>query len=352
MSKNNEIMVFRPTWEEFQHFSNYIEHMESQGAHKLGIAKVVPPAEWKPRKQGYFEDDVMNMIIPAPIRQRIKGQQGLYQAKNIQVKPMTVASYKTLAESTHYRTPNYVDYADLEKNYWENIKLNSPIYGADVSGSLTDKDVNTWNINNLGTILDFVNKDHGVNIEGVNTAYLYFGMWKSTFAWHVEDMNLYSINYIHTGYPKTWYAISPKDGNRFSRLAKSFYPSDFEECRVYLNHKEVIISPHQLREHGIPFDKITQESGEFIITFPYGFHAGFNHGFNMAESTNFASSRWIDYGLKAEYCECQPDTVKIDMDIFVKHLQPKKYKKYHNRKITMIQLAEAAVHAKWGCTLI
>lgn len=42
--------------------------------------------------------------------------------------------------------------------------------------------------------------------------------------------------------------------------------------------------------------QITQEAGEFMITFPYGYHAGFNHGFNCAESTNFASVRWIDYG--------------------------------------------------------
>jgi len=34
------IMVFRPTWSEFQNFSSYIELMESQGAHKAGVAKV------------------------------------------------------------------------------------------------------------------------------------------------------------------------------------------------------------------------------------------------------------------------------------------------------------------------
>lgn len=34
------IMVFRPTWEEFKDFAKYIEHMESKGAHKAGLAKV------------------------------------------------------------------------------------------------------------------------------------------------------------------------------------------------------------------------------------------------------------------------------------------------------------------------
>ncbi|CAB1314282.1 unnamed protein product, partial [Coregonus sp. 'balchen'] len=44
---------------------------------------------------------------------------------------------------------------------------------------------------------------------------------------------------------------------------------------------------------------VTQEEGEFMVTFPYGYHAGFNHGFNCAESTNFATLRWIDYGKMA-----------------------------------------------------
>lgn len=36
-----DIMVFRPTMEEFKDFSKYIEYIESQGAHKVGLAKVI-----------------------------------------------------------------------------------------------------------------------------------------------------------------------------------------------------------------------------------------------------------------------------------------------------------------------
>jgi hypothetical protein len=46
------------------------------------------------------------------------------------------------AISYRYKTPNHFDYEDLERTYWKKIMYGSPIYGADVSGSLTDQDVN------------------------------------------------------------------------------------------------------------------------------------------------------------------------------------------------------------------
>ena len=35
-----KIQVFRPTWEEFKDFKKYIQHIESKGAHRAGLAKV------------------------------------------------------------------------------------------------------------------------------------------------------------------------------------------------------------------------------------------------------------------------------------------------------------------------
>ncbi|KAK9500741.1 hypothetical protein O3M35_001945 [Rhynocoris fuscipes] len=36
-----KIQVFRPTFEEFKDFSKYIAYIESEGAHKAGLAKVI-----------------------------------------------------------------------------------------------------------------------------------------------------------------------------------------------------------------------------------------------------------------------------------------------------------------------
>ncbi|XP_034476639.1 probable lysine-specific demethylase 4B isoform X3 [Drosophila innubila] len=319
------IMVFRPTWEEFKDFPKYVAYMESQGAHKAGLAKVVPPSEWVPRRSGYADLDALNVTIPAPICQVVTGKQGCYQQINIQKKPLTVKQFSELASTERYATPKHFDFEDLERKYWKNITYVAPIYGADVSGSITDTDQDSWNINRLGSILDFVNKDYNIQIDGVNTAYLYFGMWKTTFAWHTEDMDLYSINYLHFGAPKTWYVVPPEYGRRLEKVANQYFPASYKNCNAYLRHKMTLISPQILKQHNVPVSKITQESGEIMITFPFGYHAGFNHGFNCAESTNFAMERWIEYGKRATQCTCSNDMVKISMDTFVKRFQSERY---------------------------
>uniref|UniRef100_A0A671YEI3 Lysine-specific demethylase 4B n=1 Tax=Sparus aurata TaxID=8175 RepID=A0A671YEI3_SPAAU len=317
-----KIMTFRPTMEEFKDFNQYLVYMESQGAHRAGLAKVIPPKGWKPRRT---YDDIDDLMIDAPIQQMVAGQSGLFTQYNIQKKPLSVQEFRRLANSDMYCTPRYLNYEDLERKYWKNLTFVSPIYGADVSGSLYDEDVEEWNIGHLNSILDVIEEDCGVSIQGVNTPYLYFGMWKTTFSWHTEDMDLYSINYLHFGEPKSWYAIPPEHGKRLERLATGFFPNSFKGCEAFLRHKMTLISPSILKKYGIPFDKITQEAGEFMITFPYGYHAGFNHGFNCAESTNFATLRWIDYGKVATQCTCSRDMVKISMEPFVKRFQPDRY---------------------------
>ncbi|XP_028618499.1 lysine-specific demethylase 4B [Grammomys surdaster] len=329
-----KIMTFRPTMDEFRDFNRYVAYIESQGAHRAGLAKIIPPKEWKPR-QTY--DDIDDVVIPAPIQQVVTGQSGLFTQYNIQKKAMTVGEYRRLANSEKYCTPRHQDFDDLERKYWKNLTFVSPIYGADISGSLYDDDVAQWNIGNLRTILDMVERECGTIIEGVNTPYLYFGMWKTTFAWHTEDMDLYSINYLHFGEPKSWYAIPPEHGKRLERLAIGFFPGSSQGCDAFLRHKMTLISPIILKKYGIPFSRITQEAGEFMITFPYGYHAGFNHGFNCAESTNFATLRWIDYGKVATQCTCRKDMVKISMDVFVRILQPERYEQWkQGRDLTVL----------------
>ncbi|XP_051987021.1 lysine-specific demethylase 4A-like isoform X2 [Xyrauchen texanus] len=317
------IMTFHPTKDEFKDFNRYIAYMESRGAHRAGMAKVVPPKDWKPRRT---YDDIDDLVISTPIQQVVTGQSGLFTQYNIQKKPMTVREFRKTANTDKFCNPRYADFDELERKYWKNLTFSPPLYGADVSGTLYDPDVTEWNIGRLNTILDMVERESAITIKGVNTPFLYFGMWKSTFAWHTEDMDLYSINYLHFGEPKSWYVVPPEHGKRLERLAKGFFPGSAQSCEAFLRHKMTLISPSILRKYGIPFEKVTQKAGQFIVTFPYGYHAGFNHGFNCAESTNFATQRWIDYGKQATLCSCRKDLVKISMDVFVRKFQPERYK--------------------------
>ena len=164
------------------------------------------------------------------------------------------------------------------------------------------------------------------------------------------------------------YAIPPEHGPRLERLASGesppkhtlpllltpvpstgLFPDCFEECSSFLRHKMTMISPSVLRQNSIPYNKVCtllggssaaaltlllhsiqvlQEAGNFIITFPYGYHSGFNTGLNCAESTNFASPRWIDFGKRATQCHCRQDNVRINMDYFVRKYQVSEWSMY------------------------
>ena len=143
------IMVFRPTWEEFKDFNKFVRYIESIGAHKAGLAKIIPPKEWVPRKQGYKIEDLYDMKIPDPICQMMDGNKGIFQAFNMQKRAMGVEEFHTKANNSEYRTPRYVDYEDLERKYWKNVTFVNPIYGADVPGTITDNDCNVSQVHIL-----------------------------------------------------------------------------------------------------------------------------------------------------------------------------------------------------------
>ena len=171
------IMVFRPTWEEFKDFNAYLKKIESIGAHEGGLAKIIPPKEWVPRKEGYNLEDLLSMTkkITDPIKQVVTGNKGLYQSINIRAKAHSIRDFHKKANDKRYSAPIYEDYEDLERKYWKNVTFVNPIYGADIPGSITDKDCKEWNIQKLGSCLDWIDTDYNVKIKGVNTAYLYFG---------------------------------------------------------------------------------------------------------------------------------------------------------------------------------
>ncbi|CCM00034.1 uncharacterized protein FIBRA_02060 [Fibroporia radiculosa] len=204
---------------------------------------------------------------------------------------------------------------ELERRYWRNCGLGkSAWYGADLAGSLFTEETTSWNVARLQSALSRLLPASSKGLPGVNTPYLYFGMWRATFAWHVEDMDLFSINYVHFGAPKFWYAMPQARAAALEQTMRGYFPKDVSNCAQFLRHKSFLASPTLLSGSSCRPNTLVQHAGEFVITFPMGYHAGFNLGFNCAESVNFALDSWIDIGRKAKACGCVNFSVRIDVD--------------------------------------
>lgn len=202
---------------------------------------------------------------------------------------------------------------ELERTYWKTLTYATPLYGADLMGTLFDESTEHWNLNKLPNLLDVL----GTKVPGVNTAYLYLGMWKATFAWHLEDVDLYSINYLHFGAPKQWYSISQADARRFENAMKSIWPTEAKACDQFLRHKAFLISPsHLLQHYNIKVNKCLSYPGEFVVTYPYGYHSGYNLGYNCAEAVNFALDSWLPMGKIAKKCECAEAQDSVWVDVY------------------------------------
>ena len=306
--------IFRPTEQEFRDFAKFVQGIEPVLA-KVGICKVVAPLSW--RNQIHLEN-LDDLRITKPVQQLVTGAQGIYRVMQIEKRAMTVGAFRSLANKQKLVEED-APYDIIERKYWKTIASISPMYGADMSGSLMKEQVQEWNLNHLDNLLTKVD----VVVPGVNQPYLYFGMWKAMFPWHTEDLDLYSINYLHFGRPKAWFCIAPEHRERFERIAQGFFPEDHKECAQFLRHKMYILSPSVLQKYNMPFTRVLQEEGEFVLTYPGAYHSGFNHGFNCAESVNFAFDSWIRIGEKAKICKCVPDSVRLNMSMFLGPVDPK-----------------------------
>ena len=212
------------------------------------------------------------------------------------------------------------EFSVFENSFWGSMQTNSapPLYGGDQCGTMFDSN-NEWNLNELDSILRV--GFHDQQAKGITLSMLYVGMWRAMFAWHTEDMELNSINYIHYGCPKIWYSIPPNYAQRFETVAKMEFGDEANRCSEFIRHKNLMISPSILQKAKIPHVRAIQYQGEFIITFPRSYHGGFNTGFNIAEAVNFATKRWIPIGRRSRWCKCEDWTFRIDMDLFTETIR-------------------------------
>ena len=100
-------------------------------------------------------------------------------------------------------------------------------------------------------------------------------------------------NLFCRGEPKTWYGVPSHAAEKFESVMKEAAPELFEAQPDLLHHLVTIINPNSLMNAGVPIVRTNQYAGEFVVTFPRAYHAGFNQGYNFAEAVNFCPADWV-----------------------------------------------------------
>ena len=95
------------------------------------------------------------------------------------------------------------------------------------------------------------------------------------------------------GEPKTWYGVPESEADKLEACVKSIAPELFERNPDLFHHLVTQCSPMTLMNYGVPVVRTNQYAGEFVVTFPRAYHAGFNQGYNCAEAVNFCPADWV-----------------------------------------------------------
>ncbi|XP_058093821.1 lysine-specific demethylase REF6 [Magnolia sinica] len=314
---------YHPTLAEFQDPISYILKIEPE-ASKFGICKIVPPLPPPPKKTAISN---LNRSFAArhpcshPTFNTRQQQIGFCPRKPRPVqKPVwqsgetyTLQQFEAKArqfERVHLkrggkRAPSALE---IESLFWKACadKPFSVEYANDMPGSAfaaasgkkcgETVGETAWNMRGAsrakGSLLRFMKEE----IPGVTSPMVYVAMMFSWFAWHVEDHDLHSLNYLHMGAGKTWYGVPRDAAVAFEEIVRVHgYGGEVNPIVTFaiLGEKTTVMSPEVLIGAGIPCCRLVQNAGEFVVTFPRAYHSGFSHGFNCGEAANIATPEWL-----------------------------------------------------------
>lgn len=88
----------------------------------------------------------------------------------------------------------------------------------------------------------------------LNPPFLNIGLRNSSFAWHVEDSHMLSMNICWKG-EKTWYFLPRSEASKLEALSKNA-TKDYASCSFILRHKVLMIPPSTLEKEKIKFGKV------------------------------------------------------------------------------------------------
>ena len=148
--------------------------------------------------------------------------------------------------------------------------------------------------------------------SGINEPVFHLSAHSGTmFAMQLGQFAAYTLNYHHSGEPKSYTVIKPRDhealedviGNASIETLSSRAPKT-PSCSQFVRHQAIYVPHKTLQLHGIEYTTITQYQGEMVIIFPYAYHQGFNAGPNITEEIMYASDRWEVFHREKLYQDC------------------------------------------------
>lgn len=314
-----ECPVYHPSKEEFQNPLVYLQKIAPE-ASKYGICKIVSPVSASvpagvvltKEKAGF---NFTTRVQPLRFAEWDSEDKVTFFMSGINYSFRDFEKLANKVYARRYGSVGSLPVSFLEKEFWNEIacgKTDSVEYACDVDGSAFSSSPtdplgkSRWNLKKIPRMPKSTLRLLETEIPGVTEPMLYIGMLFSIFAWHVEDHYLYSINYHHCGAAKTWYGIPGHAAIDFENVVKDHvYTRDIlsldgeDGAFDVLSGKTTLFPPNILLEHDVPVYKAVQNPGEFVITFPRAYHAGFSHGFNCGEAVNFAMGDWFPMGLIA-----------------------------------------------------
>ncbi|KAJ9140221.1 hypothetical protein P3X46_030894 [Hevea brasiliensis] len=323
---------YHPTPAEFQDPIAYIFKIEKEAA-KYGICKIVPPVLAAPKKAAISN---LNRSLAARADSSSSKSPPTFTTRQQQIgfcprkprpvqKPVwqsgenyTFQEFETKAKSFERSylkkcsKKGALSPLEIETLYWK-ATVDKPFsveYANDMPGSAFSpkktggKEVaegatvgeTEWNMRGVsrakGSLLRFMKEE----IPGVTSPMVYVAMMFSWFAWHVEDHDLHSLNYLHMGAGKTWYGVPREAAVAFEEVVRVHgYGEEMNPLVTFaiLGEKTTVMSPEVFVNAGVPCCRLVQNAGEFVVTFPRAYHSGFSHGFNCGEAANIATPEWL-----------------------------------------------------------
>ncbi|XP_027362431.1 lysine-specific demethylase JMJ706-like [Abrus precatorius] len=314
-----ECPEYHPSEHEFEHPFVYLQKIVHE-ASKYGICKIIAPIAasnpasfvlTKERMDFMFETNVQPLRLS-------KWNEKDIMTFSMRGRKYTYHEFEAVAKEAFFRKfcgSRSLPSSYVEKEFWCEMargEKGTVEYGVNIEGSAFSCDpddrlgTSKWNLKNFSRQLQSPLRLVDGEIPGITDPMLYIGMLFSMFAWHVEDHYLCSINYHHSGANKTWYGVPGYAASQFEKTVlhhvycnKILTKRGEDGAFQFLVHKTTMFPPNVLLQHDVAVYKAVQKPGEFVITFPRAYHAGFSHGFNCGEAVNFATGDWFPLGAEA-----------------------------------------------------